>query len=224
MKHIRDLRNQRFGRLVAINPTDDRFNKYVIWRCRCDCGNMIYVASKNLTSGATQSCGCLAKERSEERKKKNGVKSMRLYGVWSAMKGRCNNSNDYHYRDYGGRGITVCREWNDSFNAFKDWAIKNGYDENAPKGSCTLDRIDNNGSYTPQNCRWVSMKVQGRNRRTTRFITVNGATHSIAEWSELTGINLHTICKRINLGWKPEKIFSMEVQNGNCRNDQELLS
>lgn len=164
----KDLTNNKFGRLTAIiyaGKTKDRHSK---WLCRCDCGNEVVVNSNLLTSGHTKSCGCLRKENvSKSRYKHGGRKSHndteRLYYVWVEMRSRCNNTKNKEYRFYGGKGIKVCKEWDD-YSAFRKWAIENGYDKNADYGKCTIDRIDNNGDYEPKNCRWVSMAVQNKNK------------------------------------------------------------
>lgn len=119
----------------------------------------------------------------------------RLYGVWKNMRQRCRDKNKEHYDRYGGRGISVCSEWND-YLIFREWAIKNGYKE-----GLTLDRIDTNGDYIPQNCRFVTWKEQQNNRTSNHKIYANGETHTIAEWSDITGISQRTIQSRIRYGW-----------------------
>lgn len=182
MGAFRDLTGQRFGRLTVLH-TEGRNNqgKYK-WLCLCDCGNTTVVTGTYLTHGDTRSCGCLhtdiliehnkkpEKKKSTSAhnaiyKKKHGGRNSRLYRVWGGMKKRCFDTNSPAYKHYGGRGITVCEEWRSDFAAFRAWAMQNGYDENAKRGDCTIDRIDVNGNYTPDNCRWVSVAVQNRNKR-----------------------------------------------------------
>ncbi|MBR2388130.1 MAG: hypothetical protein IKB02_09880 [Clostridia bacterium] len=177
MSKAKDLTGQRFGRLVALEPTEEQKNRRIIWKCVCDCGNICFVSSKRLLYGDTQSCGCLRKERVTERISKarekvikHNMYTTRLYKVFAGMKDRCYNPNNKRYKHYGGRGITVCDEWRDDFQAFHDWAMANGYDENAPRGACTLDRIDVDGNYCPENCRWVDMKTQANNRRKNKTV------------------------------------------------------
>ena len=138
------------------------------WHCICDCGKLctvkgIYLARKG---EGTKSCGCLWRERVGG-KPKHKMCDSRLYQVWEGMRSRCNNPNTAHYDCYGGRGIKICIDWEDFMN-FYDWAIQNSYDPDAKHGGCTLDRIDNNGNYEPDNCRWVDMKTQSKNRRPRR--------------------------------------------------------
>ena len=163
-----DLTGQRFGRLTAVSCTGIKQNGNYMWNCKCDCGKDVVVKADHLRRGDTQSCGCINAGRQKGIPRKHGCacngNKERLYGVWSAMKNRCENPNHMHYKNYGGRGIKICPEWHD-FITFRNWAVSTGYDENAPKGQCTIDRIDVNGNYYPDNCRWVDMKTQNGNRR-----------------------------------------------------------
>lgn len=168
---FKDISGQRFGLLVAQKPIKVRTSKRtrIKWECKCDCGNIAVVTGSNLASGHTKSCGCLNSKMTSERNKVimvvHGGINDRLYEVWGSMKKRCNNPNDKSYKNYGGRGIKVCKEWNENYLSFKKWAYKNGYDENAPHGECTIDRINVNGNYEPNNCRWISNAEQQKNKR-----------------------------------------------------------
>ncbi len=163
-----DLIGKRFGRLVVLWPTKQRKYCDIVWECFCDCGKIFYTTSNNLMWGGTCSCGCLNIESSianRAKAVKHNYSKERLYAVWSAMKSRCYNPNTARYHDYGGRGIRICDEWRDDYAAFRDWAMSAGYDPDAPRGQCTIDRIDVNGNYEPSNCRWADMKTQRQNQR-----------------------------------------------------------
>lgn len=196
-----DLTGERFGRLIVVQKTDFRIGKAkkVVWECACDCGNVCYVPTDKLTSGHTSSCGCYAKEIAGDAHRKHGKQNSRIYNIWCKMKMRCNNPTDSAYKDYGGRGIKLCEEWHD-FVPFYKWAMENGYKENL-----TIDRIDNNQGYSPDNCRWATTKEQNRNKRNNRYITAQGQTHILEDWSALTGISKKTIHQRLKRGWSEER-------------------
>lgn len=154
-----DLTGQKFGRLTVLERTENK-GIQVCWKCQCDCENITTTTSYHLRHGHTQSCGCLQKERTVKAHKTHGKLQTRLHGIWTGMKARCFNPNRKMYQYYGGRGIKVCDEWKDSFQAFYDWAMSNGYEDHL-----TIDRIDNDGNYCPENCRWVSVQTQNCNKR-----------------------------------------------------------
>lgn len=140
---------------------------------------------------------------------KHGLRKTKLYTVWSHMKDRCNNPRKDTYPYYGGRGIKVCAEWINNFKAFYDWSMANGYKE-----GLTLDRINTDGDYEPNNCRWITTKEQANNRRSNRYITFNGESHTLAEWSVITGISDYNIWQRIErLHWSIEKALTTPVKN-----------
>ena len=144
---------------------------------------------------------------------KHGERHTRLYGVWNMMKQRCTDKNNAYYNNYGGRGISVCEEW-EEFQSFSRWAHENGYDASAEKGECTLDRIDNNGNYCPNNCRWVSRKEQARNRRSNHLLEYHGKTKTLAEWAEQVGIKAATIMYRLRNGWDMDDALTIKPMIG----------
>lgn len=200
----KDITGQRFGRLVAIS-CGERVRGRFAWKCQCDCGNTTNVVTAELINGNTKSCGCYATDCKSQRKRTHGRSHSRLYNVYDDIKARCYRPNTNHYHLYGGRGITMCSEWLDDFQSFYDWSMANGYDPNAKRGECTIDRIDNNKGYSPDNCRWVSGKVQSRNRRTNHYITFNGETKCIREWAEIYGIDNSKLFYRLKHGYPFEE-------------------
>ena len=170
-----NLTGARFGRLVVLQRDNDTVTpngkKRVKWLCRCDCGNTVSVRSDSLRNGLTTSCGCLNRENCSKINYIHGKSKTRLHKVWRSMKDRCYNPNCISYPDYGGRGITICESWLNSFMNFYDWAMASGYNQEAQYGECTIDRINNSKGYSPDNCRWVDMTVQSNNRRVRRITT-----------------------------------------------------
>lgn len=197
-----DLTGNRFGRLVATKYIGKRKNE-TMWELLCDCGNTTKASVSNLRSGQVKSCGCTKGQRRAQQLLRHGETGTRLYRIWSGMKRRCDLPTVKCYDDYGGRGIRVCEEWADSYEAFRDWSLANGY-----RDDLTIDRWpDTNGNYEPDNCRWGTAKEQARNRRTSRLLTVNGFTKTLAEWSELSGIPYRTIWDKLERGIAPEVIL-----------------
>lgn len=203
-----DLTGRRFGRLLVIEKYGHK-GKTVAWLCKCDCGTEVTVRGADLRRGVTQSCGCLHKEDLIERNTRHGLHSTRLYNIWGVMVQRCYNPNTHCYDAYGGRGIEICREWRDDFQAFYEWSMKNGYKENL-----TIDRMDNDKGYSPDNCRWVTRKVQANNTRRNHYITYNGETRTLSEWAGFLGFNPHTLGSRIYRGRDINKALTTPLKGG----------
>lgn len=207
---IKDLSGQKFGKLNVLKFNNINCkNRHAVWLCRCDCGSEILVESSRLTSGNTKSCGCLKAELNKSRALKHGHYNERLYKIWFDMKRRCYNNNRKAYKYYGAKGITVCKEWLNSYNNFHNWALSHGYNNNL-----TLERIDFNGNYCPENCKWIPQSEQTQNSSHNHFITFNNKTLTISQWSKEIGIAPKTIRERLNKGWNIKKVLSSQRYNG----------
>lgn len=178
----------RFGRLTVIEYAGLNRRNSKMWICKCDCGNITKpIISSSLRNGNTRSCGCL-----------NGThhkKNTRLYSIWQGMKARCYRPSHQWYKRYGGRGITICDEWKNDFQAFYDWAMENGYADNL-----TIDRKDNDRGYCPENCQFTSQTSQIRNRSISITVVVNGVEKTLQQLSEETGIKYRTLHRRYEKG------------------------
>lgn len=197
---IKDLTGQRFGRLVVLGRNGSDKWKNVTWSCKCDCGNDVVVSGSYLRNGETKSCGCLQKEIAKKRMSTHGCTKTRLYRVWAGIKSRCYNPNSCNYQYYGAKGVEMCELWKNNFDAFKEWAFNNGYDENAQAQECTVDRIDNSLSYSPSNCRISNHTVQCNNQTSNKIFSYNGKTMTMAEWARIFGIKYTTLRARIRRG------------------------
>lgn len=216
MPPLKDLSGQRFGYLTVIRRNGTQ-NGHATWDCVCDCGNATIVPGISLTNGATKSCGCMTGKFVSEAKKTHGMSYHRLYSIWRDMRRRCKNPSRRKYDRYGGRGIRVCEEWNTSFYAFADWSYKNGYKDNL-----SIDRIDNDGDYCPENCRWVTMDIQANNKSVNHCLKYNGEIHTLKEWSDITGIPYSTIRSRANaLHWDVESILTIKPGDNGWRNRKQ---
>ena len=212
MGNLIDLTGQRFGRWVVLEKAPRRPKvPGSFWLCKCDCGTIKEVHSRRLRDGSSTSCGCWRREWASEANSIHHMVNTRLYRIWFHMRQRCANVNAINYKSYGGRGITVCDEWQ-SFLPFYEWAIKSGYDD-----SLTIDRIDNDKGYSPSNCRWVDAITQANNKRNNHYITVGDKTESISSWARITGIERSTITKRIESGWSEVEAVTIPKGERRCK-------
>ena len=203
---FKDLTGQRFGKLTVIEIAEHIKGRHIKWRCVCDCGQEVVSSVIYLTQGKKKHCGC-GKPFSYR------LSYPRLHRIWSNMKFRCNNANDDRYEDYGGRGITVCQEWQESFEVFCKWALNNGYAENL-----TLDRIDVNGNYEPSNCRWITSFEQMSNMRKNVNLTYKGETKHLSEWCRILNVKHTTIAYRLKNGYSVEEAFETPIGKYNKTN------
>lgn len=194
-----NLVGQIFGDLTVVAKYG-RQGTGMLWTCTCTCGTEIQVRTEKLRMGRKTSCGCKSRVG---RPPLHGKYGTRIYKIWESMKQRCFNENHKSYADYGGRGITVCKEWVDSFDRF--YADMG----EPPSETHTLDRRDNDGSYSPGNCRWATTEEQHLNRSDNSYLTLNGVTKTQAEWSRITGLSRLTIQQRRKRGWTDEQTLTL---------------
>ena len=201
----------RFGRLTVVQldhirtyiRPNNKINYLEYYLCICDCGRIKITQKNNLVHGDTKSCGCYStecKKNKNIKSKKHGLYNTILYNRWKTMKERCLKPYNSSYKYYGGRGIKICKEWQNDFLVFFNWAINNGF-----KKELTLDRIDVNGDYCPENCRWITIKEQNFNKRNNRFVVLDNQKATLTTWCEKYNISRQTVYKRLNRGWSIEK-------------------
>lgn len=189
---VEDISGQRFGRLTAIKYAGKSKGKQTLWECRCDCGNTVIVHQQNLKSGHTNSCGCYNSDIASESNKTHGESKLRIYTIWHDMLLRCYSDKHHSYYLYGGSGITVCAEWKNSYESFRDWSYANGYAENL-----SIDRIDYTGNYEPSNCRWATLLVQANNTSRNLYYTIDGITDTLANWCRKYNMPYMTVHSRV---------------------------
>lgn len=199
------LIGKKFGKLTVIKALKERQRGKIVWVCKCDCGNITHVVSSNLREGkvrgGTYSCGCAKIEQ----KTVHNLSNTKLYKTLVSIKGRCKNPNHPNYKRYGGRGITLCEEWDGEkgFENFYNWAMQNGY-----RDGLTIDRTDNNKGYSPNNCRWVTNKQNSNNTRNCKLMTINGESHTISEWADIKGIPPRVFYSRRQRGWSDYDVIN----------------
>jgi hypothetical protein len=201
-----DLTGTKFGRLTVLGLDQERSTKKrKYWTCLCDCGTQCSKYGDNIKAEKVKSCGCLVKEsqlKTAAKRKQFTHEQLKMRHIWQLIMRRCYNPQDCTYKYYGGRGITVCKRWHD-FNLF--------YEDMSPRPpKFSLDRIANDGNYSPGNCRWTDAKTQANNRRGNRLETINGTTKTVSEWCEIYGIkNPSMIYQRLKRGWTMHDALSV---------------
>lgn len=208
-KQITDLTGQKFGNLTVVELIPRKYGEPVKWKCVCDCGNERICSSADLKHEGVTKCKVCTRDSLQKR-------YPRLVRIYANMKQRCGNPKHTSYDRYGGRGITVCEEWNNSFDAFVEWAINNGY-----RDDLTIDRIDVDGNYEPSNCRWATILEQANNTSQNVEITYKGETHSRSEWSRILNIKNATLQNRLNSGWSIEEAFETPPSKRNRKHKRE---
>lgn len=221
INRVIDLTGQQFGRLTAIKRVGNGKHGESRWLFKCSCGNMHIAYGRSVRSGNTQSCGCLNRERLLKRLTKHGLSKTRIYSIFQGMYQRCYDKNNKHFKDYGARGINICDEWLSGFKNFYDWAMNNGYTD-----QLSIDRIDNNKGYSPNNCRWVTSATQVRNTRRNIIVNIDGERKTVAEWAAKLGVSPYTIYSKIKRkGIDPAKVIgsysarfdSMQIKYGRLK-------
>lgn len=208
-----DYTEKKYGYLTALEFIK-RENKKTYWKCKCDCGKEIIIPITYLTSGDTKSCGCYRKKVAKNNAKTiHNMSKSRLYRIWIEIKRRCYNIDRENYKYYGGRGIIVCDEWKKDFMSFYNWAIKNGYKDNL-----TIDRINNDGNYEPNNCRWATIKEQNNNMRTNHYIYYENKKYTMSQFAEKYNIPYYIVKNRIRHNWSIDKILNTPIINKTIEN------
>jgi hypothetical protein len=202
-----NLLGQRFGRLTVTEQAPSVVcgsKPFTRWVCQCDCGVVVTTYTNGLRNGHTKSCGCMKRDLAAQRSTKHAGTNSRLYAKWKAMKSRCENPNNVSFRNYGGRGIRVCDRWQD-FDVFRRDVGE------PPSHSHTLDRVDNDKNYEPDNCRWADKHTQDNNKRTSVRITFDGQTLTLTEWGRRLGVSANTIKRRWH---KRRTVYAHQTQQG----------
>lgn len=194
MKRI-DFTNQKINMLTVIKKVESK-NRRVFWLCKCDCGKEIEVMSQYLIYKTKYSCGC-SRKPIIKRKRKYEEKNQRLYIIWHSMKQRCYDKNSKSYKYYGAKGIKICDEWKNNFAKFQEWALKNGYQDNL-----TIDRIDNNKNYEPNNCRWLTRKENNLNRKGIIRVLYNNKLICLKDYCKIKNISYSSGLKKYKKGIK----------------------
>lgn len=215
LKKYKDIAERKYFRLTAIKKVDRKNDHHAYWLCRCDCGNEIVVRKDSLESGHAKSCGCYLQERYKDGHiRTHGESKTRLYHLWICIKDRCYNHNYRDYHNYGGRGITMCDEWKADYCAFRDWMVAQGYDEKKSGHYQSIDRIDVNKGYSPENCRLTIPVIQNYNKRCTVRVDVYGVEMTLLDISKEYDLPLTTIRHRYSRFRKGEITLEMLISRG----------
>lgn len=205
-----DITNEKFGRLTAIKPVKSN-SKLTYWLCACSCGNKTKVYIGRLRNSTTRSCGCLSSEVTKNRCTTHGLTSHYLYKTYLRIKSRCNNNKNKSYADYGGRGITLCKKWEKSFESFYTYVIT--YLGNKPAKELSLDRINNNKGYKPGNIRWATPSMQAKNRRSSKIIAYNGIARNAVDWARAINIPPQMLYTRLKvLKWPIDRVLNTPIR------------
>jgi hypothetical protein len=221
----KDFTPETFGRLTTIGPAfrlpiGNKYRSAVFQVCSCSCGGCVVARVDHLRSSATASCGCLALESIQKLRRTHGQSECAEYKIWTSMRARCHNSTSQSYSRYGGRGIKICKRWSEE-DGFVNFLEDMG---NRPSGSHSIDRIDVNGDYCPENCRWATSKEQANNRRSNKTLEYQGETKNLCEWAAIFAMDWSTLLARLNRGWSIDKALTTPIrpikrttkQQGNC--------
>jgi len=211
MSRIINLTGKKFNRLTVNYRNGSKITpngtKRALWFCTCDCGKTINVESQSIRTGNTKSCGCLEKELNIKRSTTHNMRSTPEYDIWASAKQRVSNPNNKGFKNYGGRGIRMSKLWFNSFSEFiKDMGKR-------PSVNYTIERIDNNGNYCKENCKWATRKVQGNNTRHCKYIEYDGEIKTLTQWCEYLNLPYHTIKRRLYRGWSIKDAFVKPIQN-----------
>lgn len=205
MSSYKDITGQKFGRLTAVRIHLEPGAR-TKWLCRCECGKEKVIPLGSLTSGRGKSCGCLRRENTSKTFRKHGLMDEPLYSTWISMRSRCRNKKNPSYKRYGSRGIDVCPEWDD-FRSFYKWAMTNGY-----KAGLSIDRIDNDGNYEPNNCRWADKETQANNTSKNVFLEIEGITRTISEHAKHYGMDYSHLYYRYESGFREEQLIAPSMK------------
>ena len=219
MKRIDVHIGDKYGRLTVVSepfsvssPCGQKKRKV---RCKCECGTEKDYFLDLIRRGHTVSCGCFNLEMATQRRRTHGTSYDGIYHVYYTMLSRCTNPKNKAYNRYGGKGITVCEEWANSYMSFYNWAMSNGW-----KQGLTIDRIDNNKGYCPSNCRWTTMKVQSNNRINSKYHTIGGESKTLSQWCDIYGKKYDTVKARLSIGWTLKDALEKPVKKLNYGSDR----